>query len=70
VRLGVDEFHGIGPADKDVLDLRALRLKSRSRSGHRLQAGTADLTQIPQPWLRDLLTTWVDAEHPLSVRLV
>ena len=66
VRLGFDEFHGILPADKDVLDLRALRLKSSSRSGHRLQAGTADLTPIPQPWLRSLLTTWVDAEHPTS----
>lgn len=68
VRLGFDEFHGILPTDKDVLDLRALRLKSSSRCGHRLHSGTADLTQIPQLWRRSLLTTWVD-EHPTNSEL-
>lgn len=66
IRLGFEEFTGLAPAGKDVLDLRAAGLGSLSRTGRRKHPGTADLRQIPQPWLRTLLQQWVAIERPCS----
>ncbi len=68
LRLAREEFFGIAAGDKEVLDLRAVGLKSTSRSGRRKVPGVADLTQIPQAWLRALLRAWVDAEQPTSAQ--
>lgn len=60
VRNGWDEFTGVSAADKDVLDLRALELKSsKSRSGRRFNPGTVDLSAIAQEWLRELVRQWI-----------
>jgi integrase len=66
IGLGFEEFTGVTPADKEVLDLRAAGLKSLSRTGRRRHPGTADLRKIQQPWLRDLVRRWVAAERPRS----
>jgi integrase len=66
IRLGFEEFTGVAPVDKEVLDLRAAGLKSLSRTGRRKHPGTADLRQIQQRWLRDLMRQWVAAERPRS----
>jgi integrase len=65
-RRGYAGFAGFDPWGEDRLDLRAVGLKSTSRTGRRRQAGVADLSAIPQPWLRDLLRRWAEAERPAS----
>ncbi len=66
IRLGFEEFTGVTPTDKDVLDLRAAGLQSLSRTGRRKHPGTADLRQIQQHWLRTLLQQWVAIEGPAA----
>ncbi|MGH3803942.1 MAG: hypothetical protein ACRDTD_28185, partial [Pseudonocardiaceae bacterium] len=66
VRHGYAEFSGTTPWGEDRLDLRAVGLKSTSRTGRRRQAGVADLSVIPQPWLRSLLRKRTEAERPNS----
>lgn len=66
-RVGFDEFTGVKPTDKTVLDLRAVGLSSMSPAGGlRRVTGTADLGTIEQLWLRQLLQRWVELEHPTS----
>lgn len=62
--LAYDEYCGVAAIDKDLLDLRAIGLKSGSRIGRRVSVGTANLAEIPQLWLRALLRAWLDAERP------
>jgi integrase len=69
ISLAYDQHRGISPADKDVLDLSALGLRAHSHIRRRVTRGTADLTEIPQTWLRDLVRVWVDAERPCSTDL-
>ncbi|MDT7574165.1 MAG: hypothetical protein QOH17_498, partial [Pseudonocardiales bacterium] len=64
VELAYDEYCGVAAIDKDLLDLRAIGLKSGSRIGRRVSVGTANLAEIPQLWLRALLRAWLDAERP------
>ncbi len=66
VRRGFVEFSGTDPWGEDRLDLRAAGLKSTSRTGRRRTAGVADLSVLPQPWLRDLLRRRTEAERPNS----
>lgn len=66
VRRGFVAFSGDDPWADDTIDLRAAGLKSRTRTGRRKQAGAADLTGIPQGWLRQLLRRWTEAERPTS----
>lgn len=68
LHLAREEFLGIAPGDKEVLDLRAVGLKSTSRSGRRKVPGVADLTQVSQVWLRTLLRVWVETERPTSAQ--
>ncbi|UJW32445.1 site-specific integrase [Saccharothrix sp. AJ9571] len=64
ISLAYDQHRGISPTDKDVLDLPAIGLRAHSWTRQRVARGTADLTEIPQPWLRELVRVWVDAERP------
>lgn len=64
VRLGFDEFRGIKPTDKAVLDMRAVDLAAAHPHRRRRRPGTADLTVLGQPWLRRLMQRWVELEHP------
>lgn len=61
-----DEMHGVKAIDKDLLDLGAIGLKGQTKSGKRTRHGVADLTVITQPWLRELLRSWIDIERPTS----
>jgi integrase len=63
---GFEEFTGVEPTSKDILDLRAVGLQSVTPGGTRRNPGTADLRQIQQPWLRTLLQQWVEADRPRS----
>jgi integrase len=65
VGLAHDEFRGIRPTDKTVLDLRAVGLPPTHRGGRRRRApGVADLSTITQPWLRSLFQGWVELARP------
>jgi integrase len=68
-RLAHDEHRGVSPIARDVLDLRDIGITSATRKGRRAQSGVADLTRIPQEWLRDLVREWVNAERPHAGRV-
>lgn len=63
---GYVEFAGVDPWSENCIDLRAAGLKSRGRTGQRRMPGLADLSMIPQPWLRDLLRRRTEAVRPDS----
>ena len=63
---GYVEFSGQDPWSENSIDLRAAGLKSRGRTGRRRMPGLADLSAIPQPWLRDLLRRNTEAVRPNS----
>jgi hypothetical protein len=52
VQRGYVEYCGEDPWSENSIDLRAAGLKSRGRTGRRRMPGLADLSMIPQPWLR------------------
>jgi hypothetical protein len=66
VRLATLGFRGVSPTDGDVWDLTAVGLTSQSLSGLRQHAGTADFTQIRQPWLRETLKEWARTTSPTN----
>jgi integrase len=66
VRRGYVECSGTDPWSENSIDLRAAGLKSRGRTGARRVPGLADLSVIPQPWLRDLLRRHTEAVRPTS----
>lgn len=63
VRAGLAQYAGTGPAEEDLLDLRALGQRSRTPVGIR-HPKTVDLRTIGQPWLRRLLRTWTIQHRP------
>ncbi|MGW3983559.1 tyrosine-type recombinase/integrase [Streptomyces mirabilis] len=72
LRVALDEFNGIDPTQRPVWDLAALGIATATRRGRR-RSGTADFTQIRQPWLREVTMEWARSTRPnghrLSVRL-
>jgi integrase len=72
LRVVLDELDGIDPTQRPVWDLAALGIATATTRGRR-RSGTADFTQIRQPWLRDVVMEWARATRPtghqLSVRL-
>ncbi|WP_431954841.1 tyrosine-type recombinase/integrase [Actinacidiphila sp. bgisy167] len=63
VRAGFSQYAGTGPAEEDLLDLRALGQRSRTPAGIR-HSKTVDLRTVGQPWLRNLLRTWTIQQRP------
>lgn len=63
VRLAFDRFEGVDPTSRDVLDLSELGVKSL-RGGTTQRPGDLDVTDIRQPWLREVLVTWIDETKP------
>lgn len=66
VQRGYVEHAGADPWSENSIDLRAAGLKSRGRTGRRRVPGLADLSMVPQPWLRDLLRRHTEAVRPTS----
>lgn len=64
VRGAFDRFRGVDPLDRPVWELSDLGLRSRTRSGVRVNARRLDVTQIRQEWLRRLLADWVKETTP------
>ncbi|MET7316611.1 hypothetical protein ABZX83_14670 [Streptomyces thermoviolaceus] len=63
LRSAFDRFEGVDPAGRDVLDLSELGVKSL-RGGTTQRPGGLDVTDIRQPWLRQILVTWIAETKP------
>lgn len=64
VRSGFEEFSGHPLTEPDVLDLRAIGLRSTTGTAPRRMSGTVDLRTIHQPWLRELMRHWATTSSP------
>lgn len=64
VRGAFDRFRGVDPLDRPVWELSDLGLRSRTRSGLRVNSRRLDVTQIRQEWLHRLLADWVKETTP------
>ena len=65
VRSAFAQYTGTGPHEGEILDLRALGQRSRAPGGIRRRK-TIDLRAVTQPWLRDLLRTWIVQQNPAA----
>lgn len=63
LRLAYDRFEGVDPTSRDVLDLAELGVKS-TRGGTTQRSIGLDLTRLRQPWLRQILVTWIAETKP------
>ncbi|MFJ3930201.1 tyrosine-type recombinase/integrase [Streptomyces sp. NPDC090029] len=63
LRSAFDRFEGVDPTGRDVLDLSELGVKSL-RGGTTHRPGGLDVTDIRQPWLRQILVTWIAETKP------
>ena len=60
-----DRFQGLDPAGKDVLDLSELGVRGLGGAPtHR--AGGVDVAEVRQPWLRQVLVTWIAETKPTT----
>ncbi|WP_407563113.1 tyrosine-type recombinase/integrase [Streptomyces sp. 184] len=64
VHSAFEAFSGHPFTDPDVLDLRAIGLRTTHGSQPRRAPGTADLRTIHQPWLRELIRHWATTSFP------
>lgn len=63
-----ERFQGHDPADKPVLDLSELGVRGvRGKPTHR--PGGLDLTDLRQPWLRQVLVTWISETKPTTAEV-
>lgn len=69
-RLASLDFRGMDPTDGDQWDLTAIGLGSRTLSGFRQNAGTADFTQIRQVWLREIVKDWARITKPDNTKFM
>lgn len=58
-------FHGADPAEQPTLDLAELGVRGK-RGGRTRRPGGLDLTELVQPWLRQVLVTWIDETKPTT----
>lgn len=65
VRAAYAQYTGTGPHEGEVLDLRALGQRARAAGGIK-RPKTIDLRAVTQPWLRDLLRTWIVQQNPAA----
>nr|BFD92085.1 tyrosine-type recombinase/integrase [Kitasatospora sp. Xyl93] len=56
-------FQGVDPAELPVLDLAELGVRGK-RGGRTSRSGNLDLTELKQPWLRQVLVSWIDDTKP------
>jgi integrase len=62
------QSQGIEPTSKDVLDLSELGVRGmRGTPTHR--PGDLDVAEIRQPWLRNLLVTWISETKPTTAEV-
>ncbi|WP_031076294.1 tyrosine-type recombinase/integrase [Streptomyces sp. NRRL WC-3742] len=58
-------FQGVVPAELPVLDMAELGVRGK-RGGRTSRSGNLDLTELKQPWLRQVLVSWVDDTKPTT----
>lgn len=63
LRSAFDRFEGVDPRGRDVLDMSELGVKSL-RGGTTQRPGDVDVSEIRQPWLREILVTWIAETKP------
>jgi site-specific recombinase XerD len=63
LRSAFDRFQGVDPTTRDVLDLSELGVSSL-RGGTTQRPLGLDVTDIRQPWLRQVLVTWIAETKP------
>lgn len=60
-----DRFQGVDPASRDVLDLSELGVRGlRGTPTHR--PGGLDVSEVQQPWLRQILVAWIAETKPTT----
>lgn len=65
VAAALARFHGADPAELPTLDLTELGVRGK-RGGRTSRPGDLDLTEIVQPWLRQVLVVWIDETKPTT----
>ncbi|MCF3167072.1 MULTISPECIES: tyrosine-type recombinase/integrase [Streptomyces] len=63
LRSAFDRFEGVDPTSRDVLDLSELGVRSL-RGGTTQRPGGLEVSDIRQPWLRQVLVTWIAETKP------
>lgn len=58
LRVAFDDFNGFDATQRVVWDLSALGIGSATGVRPRRHAGTADFTEIRQPWLQAVVMQW------------
>jgi integrase len=58
-------FQGVDPAELQVLDMAELGVRGK-RGGRTSRSGNVDLADLKQPWLRQVLVSWVDDTKPTT----
>ncbi|KUL69412.1 MULTISPECIES: tyrosine-type recombinase/integrase [unclassified Streptomyces] len=63
LRSSFDRFEGVDPTSRDVLDLSELGVRGL-RGGTTQRPGGLDVSEIRQPWLRQMLVTFIAETKP------
>ncbi|MET9661486.1 DUF6262 family protein [Streptomyces sp. NPDC006510] len=69
LRVAFDDFNGIDATQRVVWDLPALGIGSATGVRPRRHAGTADFTEIRQPWLQAVVMQWARSSNPTGGKL-
>ncbi|MFE6684752.1 hypothetical protein [Streptomyces sp. NPDC057729] len=69
LRMAFDDFNGIDATQRVVWDLPALGIGSATGVRPRRHAGTADFTEIRQPWLQAVVMQWARSSNPTGGKL-
>nr|WP_203691580.1 tyrosine-type recombinase/integrase [Streptomyces sp. SID12488] len=65
VAAGFARFKGVDPASLATLDLAELGVRGK-RGGRTSRSGDVDLTELSQPWLRQILVAWIGETKPTT----
>jgi integrase len=63
-----DRFKGVDPAAREVLDLSELGVRG-TRGKRTNRPGDVDVSEVRQPWLRQLLVTWISETKPTTTEV-
>ncbi|WP_434600471.1 tyrosine-type recombinase/integrase [Streptomyces sp. A5-4] len=63
-----DRFQGVDPATRPVLDLSELGVRA-VRGGRTYRPGDVDVSALRQPWLRNILVSWISETKPTTAEV-